>query len=583
MRRTKIVCTIGPASETLDTLKKLITAGMNVARMNFSHGNHQDHERRIALVRQAAKEQGKEIAIMLDTKGPEIRLVTFEKEPIFLRAGEKFTLTTEDVKGDKTIVSITYKELPLDVTVGDKILISDGLIELEVLEISDTAVHCKVINGGELKSRKGVNLPGIQVNLPALTDQDIDDIIFGIEHQVDFIAASFIRKASDVLAIRDILEVHDADINIISKIESREAVDNIDGILRVSDGIMVARGDLGVEIPAEEVPLIQKTLIDKCNQAGKPVITATQMLESMTHNPRPTRAEASDVANAILDGTDAIMLSGESAAGKYPVEAVETMNRIAIKMELAFPYTSHNLKHDVADEKTVTDSISHAVCSITAELGASAILTATASGHTARMISKYRPKASIIAVTPHTKVLRKMALVWGVQPLLNRNIHGTDEMIAETVDVALQVGYIKAGDLVLITAGVPVGVHGTTNLLKVHTVGRILAQGAGIGQQAVTGHVKICRTIEDVENKIKDGDIMVAIGTDRDYVPYMEKCGAVITEEAGITSHAAIVGINIGIPVIVGVADATRLLSDEELITVDSQRGLIYSGSAKVL
>lgn len=583
MRRTKIVCTIGPASENLDILKKMISAGMNVARMNFSHGDHQDHGRRIALVRQAAKELGANIAIMLDTKGPEIRLGTFQEEPIFLRAGERFTLTTDEIEGDEHRVSVTYKDLPLDVEKGAKILIADGLIELEVLEVSNTEVHCQVINGGELKSRKGVNLPDVRVNLPALTDKDIADIIFGIEQQVDFIAASFIRKASDVLAIRDILEIHEADINIISKIESREAVDNIDGILRVSDGIMVARGDLGVEIPAEDVPMIQKTLIDKCNKVGKPVITATQMLESMTHNPRPTRAEASDVANAILDGTDAIMLSGESAAGNYPVEAVQTMNRIARRVEAAFPYENYIKKHNDAETKTVTDGISHAVCSISSELGASAILTATASGHTARMISKYRPKAPIVAVTPYPKVERKMALVWGVHPLINRDIHSTDEMIAETVEVALQAGYIKAGDLVVITAGVPVGVHGTTNLLKVHTVGRILAQGTGIGQQAVTGNVKICRTIDDVKKKIKSGDIMVAIGTDRDYVPYMEKCSAVITEEAGLTSHAAIVGLNIGIPVVVGVANATQLLSDNELITLDSQRGLIYSGSAKVL
>lgn len=583
MRRTKIICTIGPASEDLETLKRMISAGMNVARMNFSHGSHQDHGRRIDLVRQAAAELGANIAIMLDTKGPEIRLGSFREEPIFLRAGDQFTLTTEDIVGDEHRVSVSYKELPYDVEVGGKILVADGLIELLVLDKNDTEVRCQVINGGELKSRKGVNLPDVKVNLPALTDKDIEDIVFGIERQVDFIAASFIRKPADVLAIRDILELYNADIDIISKIESREAVDNIDGILKVSDGIMVARGDLGVEIPAEDVPMIQKTLIDKCNKAGKPVITATQMLESMTHNPRPTRAEASDVANAILDGTDAIMLSGESAAGNYPVEAVETMNRIAKRVEAAFPYEKFLAKHNDSGGKTVTDGISHAVCSISSELGTSAILTATASGHTARMISKYRPKVPIVAATPHPRVLRKLALVWGVNPILNRNINSTDEMITGTVEVALKEGYIKAGDLVVITAGVPVGIHGTTNLLKVHTVGHIIAQGTGIGQQAVTGRVKICRTIRDAEQKIEDGDIMVAIGTDRDYVPYMEKCRAIITEEAGITSHAAIVGINIGIPVLVGVTNATRLLADNDLITVDTQRGLIYSGTAKVL
>lgn len=583
MRRTKIVCTIGPASENLKTLTQMMQAGMNVARMNFSHGSHQDHGRRIALVRQAAGQVGKNIAIMLDTKGPEIRLGTFSEEPILLRAGDEFTLTTEDINGDEHAVSVTYKELPLDVTVGSKILVADGLIELEVLEVSDTEVHCRVINGGELKSRKGVNLPGVRVNLPSITDKDIEDILFGVEQGVDFIAASFIRKAADVLAIRDILEECGADIHIISKIESREAVDNIDSILKVSDGIMVARGDLGVEIPAEDVPMIQKMLIDKCNRVGKPVITATQMLESMTHNPRPTRAEASDVANAILDGTDAIMLSGESAAGNYPVEAVQTMNRIAMRVEAAFPYCDFKKKHGEARAKTVTDGISHAVCSVSEDLEAAAILTATASGHTARMISKYRPRCPIIAVTPKPLVLRKMALVWGVEPLLVKDITGTDEMIEATVEVSLASGIIKGGDLVVITAGVPVGVHGTTNLLKVHTVGRILARGSGIGSKAATGKAKICRNVVDAQKKIQPGDIMIAIGTDREFVPHMEKCAAIITEEGGITSHAAIVSLNIGIPVVVGVEGATSIIPDGETVTVDGQRGLIYSGTAKVM
>ncbi|MBO8136684.1 MAG: pyruvate kinase [Desulfotomaculum sp.] len=585
MRRTKIVCTIGPASEDIEILKKMMKAGMNVARMNFSHGTHEEHAKRISLVRKAAAEVGKNIAVMLDTKGPEIRLGTFAEEPILLRAGDEFTLTTEEIKGDNTRVSVTYKDLPKDVTVGGKILVADGLIELKVIEIKDTEVRCKVVNGGELKSRKGVNLPGVHVNLPALTEKDEQDIMFGIENDVDFIAASFIRNAEDVLTIRRILEQNNADINIISKIENKQAVDNFDEILKVSDGIMVARGDLGVEIPAEDVPMIQKILIEKCNLAGKPVITATQMLESMTHNPRPTRAEASDVANAILDGTDAIMLSGESAAGKYPVEAVETMNRIAARVEESFPYTEYFKKHREAKKrtKTVTDGISSAVCSVSDDLDATAILSATATGHTARMISKYRPKCPIIAVTPKPKVLRKMALIWGVEALLVRKITGTDEMIEESVKVALTAGLIKGGDLVVITAGVPVGVHGTTNLLKVHTVGNVLARGTSIGNKAVTGTAKVCKNIKDAQEKIKNGDILVAIGTDKEFVPYMEKCSAVITEEAGLTSHAAIVGLNIGIPVVVGVDGATGIIPDGETITVDGQRGLIYVGTAKIM
>ncbi|MTI81310.1 MAG: pyruvate kinase [Firmicutes bacterium] len=583
MRRTKIVCTIGPASEELSILKEMIQAGMNVARMNFSHGNHDDHARRIELVRKAAAEIGKNIAIMLDTKGPEIRLGTFAEEPILLRAEDEFTLTTEEIQGDNSKVSVTYKDLPKDVSEGGTILVADGLIELKVTRVTETEVHCKVVNGGELKSRKGVNLPGVQVNLPALTEKDEKDILFGIEKEVDFIAASFIRSGDNVLSIRKILEDNDADIHIISKIENREAVDKFEEILEVSDGVMVARGDLGVEIPPEDVPIIQKYLIEKCNASGKPVITATQMLESMTHNPRPTRAEASDVANAIFDGTDAIMLSGESAAGKYPVEAVATMNRIALRSEESFPYCEHFKKHSNAKVKTVTDGISSAVCSVSDDLSASAILSATASGHTAKMISKYRPKCPIIAVTPMAKVLRKLALVWGVEPLLVRDITGTDEMIAETVEIALTAGMIKAGDLVVITAGVPVGVHGSTNLLKVHTVGKILARGTSIGNKAVTGQVKVCRSIKEAQEKINDGDIMVAIGTDKEFVPIMKKCSAVITEEGGLTSHAAIVGLNIGIPVVVGVDGATGIIQDNDLITVDGKRGLIYVGAARVM
>ncbi|MCD5407062.1 MAG: pyruvate kinase [Desulfotomaculum sp.] len=581
-RRTKIVCTIGPASEDVAILKKMITAGMNVARMNFSHGNHQEHGKRIALVRQVAKELKKDIAIMLDTKGPEIRLGTFKQEPVLLRAGDQFTLTTKEVLGDETKVSVTYQKLPQDVSIGDKILVSDGLIELQVLEISDTDIHCQILNGGDLKSRKGVNLPGVQVNLPAITDKDIKDILFGIEQKVDFIAASFIRKAADVLAIRDILEEYQADIDIISKIESSEAVDNIEEILKVSDGIMVARGDLGVEIPAEDVPMIQKMLIERCNMVGKPVITATQMLESMTHNPRPTRAEASDVANAILDGTDAIMLSGESAAGKYPVESVETMNRIAMRVESAFPYEEYFKKTNTLKSETVTDAISYAVRNVAANLNVAAIITVTASGHTARIISKTRPKSSIIAVTSKPKVIFKMALVWGVEPVLVKDITGTDDMFVFTEEAALATGLVKTGEQVIITAGVPVGIQGTTNLLKVHTIGSILTRGSGIGNSSFTGPAKICRNIQDVQQKIQEGDIMVAIGTDREFVPYMQKCGAIITEEGGITSHAAIIGLNIDIPVVVGVEKATTIIPDGETITLDGQRGLIYSGIAKV-
>lgn len=583
MRRTKIVCTIGPASEDLETLKKMMLAGMNVARLNFSHGSHEDHAKRIAAIRQVAGEVGKNIGIMLDTKGPEIRLKTFANPPITLEPGQRFTLTTRELIGDNTIVSVTYSDLPQDVRPGSMIAVADGLIELQVEAIEGQDVHCQVINGGQLSNQKGVNLPGVVVNLPSITEKDIADINFGLEQGIDFIAASFIRKASDVLAIRQIVEEFGAEVDIIAKIESSQGVDNLDSIINVADGIMVARGDLGVEIPAEEVPVLQKTMIERCNLVGKPVITATQMLESMTQNPRPTRAEASDVANAIFDGSDAIMLSGETAAGKYPVQAVETMARIAQRTELAVNFDSL-LKHRGATlQRTVTDGISHAVCTIAKELGVSAIITATASGHTARMIAKYRPKVPIVAVTPKANVLRKLALVWGVEPIIIADLSGTDEMISSSVEAALASGLIKAGDLVVITAGVPVGVHGTTNMVKVHTVGTLLTKGTGIGQRAATGRVRICATPKNALEKVKPGDILVTHGTDRDFIPAMERAAAVITEEGGLTSHAAIVGLNFGIPVIVGVENAASILPDGEVITVDGHRGLIYGGVARVI
>lgn len=583
MRRTKIVCTIGPASESVEVLKQMMLAGMNVARLNFSHGTHEDHAKRIAAIRQAASEVGKNIAIMLDTKGPEIRLKKFANPPVTLEPGQKFTLTTREVLGDNTIVSVTYMDLPNDVKPGSMIAVADGLIALEVESVEGGDVHCRVINGGQLSNQKGVNLPGVNVNLPSITDKDIADIHFGLEQGVDFIAASFIRKASDVIAIRQIVEEYGAEIDIIAKIESRQGVDNLEDIINVADGVMVARGDLGVEVPAEEVPVLQKTMIEICNRLGKPVITATQMLESMTQNPRPTRAEASDVANAIFDGTDAIMLSGETAAGKYPVVTVETMARIAQRAEKAVNFDDLLETRGAAIQRTVTDGISHAVCSVARDLGVSAIVTATASGHTARMIAKYRPKVPVIAVTPRANVLRKLALVWGVEPLLIGDVKGTDEMINTSVDATLAAGLISAGDLVVITAGVPVGVHGTTNMMKVHTVGTLLARGIGIGQKAVTGTVRICRTVEEAMEKVQPGDILVTVATDREIVPAMEKAAAVITEEGGLTSHAAIVGLEFGIPVIVGVDKATSILPDGEVITLDGQRGLIYGGEARLV
>lgn len=583
MRKTKIVCTIGPATEDIDTLVKMIKIGLNVGRLNFSHGTHEEHLRRIEKLREASKIAKIPVAIMLDTKGPEIRLGDIAEGKIYLHEGQNIVLTTEAVPGSKEKVSVNYPGLTQDVRVGGRILIDDGLIGLEVEKIEGNEVFCKVINGGEISSRKGVNIPGAEISLPPITEQDIEDIRFGIKHGLDFIAASFVRKASDVLEIRKILEEAGADIHIYAKIENQEGLQNIEEILQVSDGIMVARGDLGVEIPAEEVPLAQKMIISLCNKAGKPVITATQMLDSMMRNPRPTRAEASDVANAIFDGSDAIMLSGETAAGKWPVEAVSTMAQIALRIEEALDYAEVFDKKRISAQRTITDAISHATVNTANDLGATAIISATKSGQTARMVSKYRPKAPIIAATPREDVLRKLLIAWGITPILVADTLGTDEMIAEAVNGALCSGVITAGSLVVITAGVPVGIPGTTNLLKVHVVGDVVAAGAGIGDRVVNGKVKICLTAEDALARVKEGDILVAPATDRDYVPAMERAAAVITEEGGLTSHAAIVGLNIDTVVVVGVEKATEILKEDQTITVDGNHGHIYEGITHVL
>lgn len=583
MRRTKIVCTIGPASDSVGTLKSIITGGMNVARLNFSHGTHEEHAKRVQMIRQAAGELGSVIGIMLDTKGPEIRTGLLDKEKTSLIAGNNIVLTTDDIKGTAERISISYKGLPGDVKTGSRILLADGLVELKVLSVEGPEILCRIVNGGEIGSQKNVNLPGVVLNLPAITDKDVDDIRFAVEKGFDFIAASFVRTAADALAVRGVLEENGSNIEIIAKIENHQGVENINGILKVADGIMVARGDLGVEIPTEEVPITQKMIIQKCNRVGKPVITATQMLESMINNPRPTRAEATDVANAIFDGTDAIMLSGETAAGKYPVEAVTIMDKIAVRTERALGFEELLGRKEISPSRTVTDAISHATCTTALDLGATAIITSTKSGHTARMVSKYRPKARIIAVTPKMDVVRKLSLVWGVMPLLVSETRNTDDMIAGAIKTALSADLIKCGDLVVITAGIPVGVPGTTNLLKVHIVGDVVARGTGIGARPVTGIVKVVRTAKEANENIVDGDILVTLSTDKDFVPAMEKAAAVITEAGGLTSHAAIVGLNIGIPVVVGVDGATSMLETGITVTVDGARGLVYRGATRVL
>jgi len=582
VRKTKIVCTIGPASESVETLKQLMIEGMNVARLNFSHGSHEEHQARIRAIRQAAAETGKNVAILLDTKGPEIRTGDLETDFVELKEGELLILTAEPVLGNENRISISYPGLVEDVKPGDLILVDDGLIGLTVEKIEGQDIYCRIRNSGILKSKKGVNVPGVNINLPGITEKDAKDIEFGIKNGVDFIAASFVRKASDVLEIRKILEDHGADIQIIAKIENQEGVNNVEEILSVSDGLMVARGDLGVEIPAEEVPIVQKEIIRKCNLIGKVVITATQMLDSMQRNPRPTRAEASDVANAIFDGTDAIMLSGETAAGKYPVEAVRTMNRIAVRTEAALTYQEILTSRSIQKQSTIPDALSEAVANVAFDLDATAIITSTESGQTAKSVSKFRPKAPIIAVTPHEKVCRKLALVWGVYALHSELAHSTDEMLDIAVQTSVKSGLVKRGDLVIITAGVPVREPGTTNILKAHIVGDVLAKGQGIGKGVVTGKVRVIKNANETFPD-ESGYILVAVGTDSDMMDVISRAKALVVETGGITSHAAIVGLNLGIPVIVGVNNATGILADGDEVTVDAATGHIYSGHERIL
>lgn len=583
MKKTKIVCTIGPASQEKSVFSDLVKEGLNVARLNFSHGDHQEHLARITMIKEVRKALNQPVALLLDTKGPEIRTGKFEA-PVVLKEGQTFTLTTEDRMGNQDGCQISYEDLPGDVVIGDKILIDDGLVELEIVEIKGCDIITKVLNTGEVKNHKGVNVPGVKINLPAITPKDEADIIFGLENGIDFIAASFVRKASDVLEIRKILESHAKhEVHIISKIENQEGLDNLDEIIRVSDGIMVARGDLGVEIPTEDVPLAQKLMIQKCNLAGKPVITATQMLDSMQRNPRPTRAEVTDVANAILDGTDAIMLSGETAAGKYPVESVQTMANIAKKIESSLDYKALLAKKaDDLVEAGVTFAVSHATCNTAQNLDAAAIITATSSGFTARKVSQFRPKAPVVAATISEAVRRKLALIWGVETILIEMASSAEEIFEMAMERAKESGYIKKGDLVVITAGVPIGVTGATNLMKVEIVGEILLRGLGLGRKAVTGKACVVRSLEDAKAKFKAGDIIVTQVTDKDLMPYIEQASGMIIEEGGYTSHGAIVALNLEIPTVVGAKDATSKIDDGCEITLDSNKGIIYEGRTRV-
>ena len=575
LRKTKVICTLGPAVDDEELIRKLIRAGMDAARFNFSHGDHEEHLQRLNKLNNVRDAMSRPVATILDTKGPEIRIKSFDTKSITLEAGASFTLTTREAAGNAGLVSVTYPDLHKEVGPGQEILIDDGLVALKVDRIEGQDIHCTVENGGTLSANKSINIPGVKIHLPALTEKDVSDIKFGVEHDFDFIAASFVRRAADVQAVRQVLDQFGGqDVKIIAKIENQEGVDNIDEILAAADGVMVARGDLGVEIPAARVPILQKQIIRKGLRLGKPVITATQMLDSMIENPRPTRAEITDVANAIYDGTSAIMLSGETAAGRYPVEAVKTMDAIARKTESSID-CSRVAVLPAHTHLSVTAATAHAACTTAEDIGADAILTVSQGGITAQMVSRFRPEATVVALLLDPQIQRQMALYWGLVPIMMKRAENSDELVHSAVETAQRAGLVKHGDLVVITAGVPVGVSGTTNMIRIEQVGGALVNGTGIGDGTVSGPLCVCRTPEEVPHKFRAGDVLVVPYTNNDLLPYMKEAAAVISEEISPEGHTATVGLLLHKPVIIGAVHATRRLSDGVQVSVDCARGIV--------
>lgn len=575
IRKTKIVCTMGPNLFEKHLIAPLMKAGMNVARFNFSHGTYETHQHYYDEVCRIRDELGLPVATMLDTKGPEIRVRSFKNGRVTLQNGQLFTLTTDEVEGDEARVSITYKELPQDIAVGSSILIDDGLIGMQVERIDGADIVCRVLNGGVVSNNKGVNIPNAHLSMPFISEKDHQDILFAIKNGYDFIAASFTRCADDIMQIRHILQENNCHtINIIAKIENMEGVENIDEILRVVDGVMVARGDLGVEVPLEDVPSLQKKLIQRGIAAGKPVITATQMLDSMIKNPRPTRAEATDVANAIYDGTSAIMLSGESAVGAYPVEAVETMVRIALRAEADMDYI-RRFSRDTSASTDVTNAISHATVTSAHDLNASAIITVTKSGSTARILSRYRPACVIVGCTTEKHVWRQLALSWGTVPLMIAEESNTDDLFEHAVDAAVQNGLVHDGELVVLTAGVPLGISGTTNLMKVHVVGHLLSRGQGLHGGKVIAPLCVIRNLEKDAKDFNTGDVIVCHQTTREMFSMLRKSSAIVLEDDNPEGHGAIAGMSLDIPVIIGAKNVTNILKSGAVVTVDGEKGTV--------
>ena len=578
MRKTKIICTLGPSTDKEGVLRDLIANGMNVARFNFSHGSHEEHLGRLEKLKALREELGKPVAALLDTKGPEIRLKDFKNGVENLVAGQTFTLTTRDVEGTNEICSITYKDLPMDVEPNGTIMLDDGLIKLQIQTVNDTDIVCTVLNSGKIKNKKGVNVPGVHLSMPYMSQRDKDDIIFGIQQGYDFIAASFVRTAQDVYDIRNLLNQYDSNIRIIAKIENREGVNNIDSILAAADAVMVARGDLGVEIDFTELPGIQKTIIDRSFSFGKPIVTATQMLDSMMVNPRPTRAEISDVANAIYDGTSAIMLSGETAAGAYPEEALKTMSAIAERTEQEGFHLRGRTMDSNPGKISVSDATAHAACLTARDVNAAAIVTVSESGTTARLLSKYRPQQPIIACVMREQVQRQLSLSWGITPLMMSLAHSTDELIEMSTALAKENGYLHNGELAVVTAGVPVGVSGTTNMIKIHMVGNCLATGVGVGPEnndVASGKACVCRTMDEVRAKFKPGMVLVVPSTSNEMLSFVRDAAALVVEEPGLNSHAAIAGKALLKPTVVGAAGATSHIRDGLMVAVDCAHGSV--------
>jgi len=580
MKKVKIVCTMGPASSDPEILRSMINAGMNIARFNFSHGSYEDHGKILSMVRKMEKSFKFPIATILDTRGPEIRTGKLEEEEILLFEGDMFTLRYSGTCGDRSGVPINYPDILDELGEGQQVFIDDGLIELEVTGRSDDGVLTRIVTGGSLGAHKGINLPGAAISVPALSDDDYNDLCWGLEHDMEYVAVSFVKTRDDVIGVRRAIEENNGSMKIIAKIETRQAVDNIQEIIEVVDGLMVARGDLGVEIPAEEVPLIQKQLVQLCIKNGKPVIVATQMLDSMIRNPRPTRAEASDVANAVLDGADAVMLSGETAKGKYPYESVKMMENIINRVENEIHI--HDVVPPVDEKLSIADALTHASVTVAREMDIGAILSLTRTGGTARMVAKHRPPCIIIGSTPLERTWRELALIWGVVPIMEEQSDSETAAVNLSILGSISRGIIREGDLLVITAGFPMGIPGTTNMLQLQVAGRILVNGIPYLKKEATGKVVKAFSAEEAISKTSEGDILVVRGTDKDYIPALAKCSGMITEQTGLTSHPAIIALEMGLPCVLGASNAMELLEDNMVVTIDGQRGAVYQGDVRL-